>query len=290
MTESVKRRIGLANFLKARRARLRPEQFNLPTFQRRRTRGLRREEIAQLIGVGVSWYTWLEQGRDIQVSDQVLERLTVILQLNEEERKHLFALARDAMPPQDERDDEWLVQNTPYQTILDSFVYPARLVDRRLNVVGWNESANRTFSEYARRSGRDRNTTWFVFTHPYSREMLVHWERTARQSVAFLHAIRDQYPDDAWLKDLIADLQQASSEFRTWWPEHDILLTCQGFAEINHPLVGRLALQPTTFVVPSRPDLRMIVYTPLPQEDTDAKLRRLTGKDFAPLQDMDVRL
>jgi hypothetical protein len=144
-----------------------------------------------------------------------------------------------------------------------------------LNVVGWNESANRAFGEYARRTARDRNATWFIFTHSYSREMLVHWERIARQSVAFLHAIHDQYPDDVWLQELIADLQKASPEFRAWWPEHDILLTCQGLAEINHPQVGRLTMQPTTFVVPSRPDLRMVVYTPLPHEDTDARLRRL---------------
>src|SRR4030081_1401550 len=94
MTTNVKRRTGLADFLRTRRARLHPEQFGLSTGLRRRTRGLRREELAQLVGVGVSWYTWLEQGRDIQVSDQVLERIASILQLNEEERRHLFLLAR----------------------------------------------------------------------------------------------------------------------------------------------------------------------------------------------------
>src|SRR6266567_2396953 len=98
MRERVTRRAGLADFLQNRRARLHPEQFHLPTFQRRRARGLRREELAQLVGVGVSWYTWLEQGRDIQVSDQVLERLVSILQLNEEERRHLFFLARVQVP------------------------------------------------------------------------------------------------------------------------------------------------------------------------------------------------
>src|SRR6266567_1581479 len=98
MTEIVKRRAGLTDFLKTRRARLRPEQFDLPTFGKRRTNGLRREELAQLVGVGVSWYTWLEQGRDIQVSNQVLERLANILRLNEEERRHLFVLARVQVP------------------------------------------------------------------------------------------------------------------------------------------------------------------------------------------------
>src|SRR6202022_2253946 len=94
MRERVKSRAGLADFLQNRRARLQPEHYNFPTFQRRRARGLRREELAQLVGVGVSWYTWLEQGRDIQVSDQVLERLVSILRLNEEERRHLLLLAQ----------------------------------------------------------------------------------------------------------------------------------------------------------------------------------------------------
>jgi transcriptional regulator with XRE-family HTH domain len=98
MRETVKRRAQLADFLKTRRARLRPEQFDLPTYPRRRKPGLRREELAQLVGVGVSWYTWLEQGRDIHVSDQILSRLADILQLSEQERSHLFLLARGPLP------------------------------------------------------------------------------------------------------------------------------------------------------------------------------------------------
>src|SRR5882762_4309980 len=129
MRERVKRRAGLADFLQNRRARLHPEQFHLPTFQRRRTRGLRREELAQLVGVGVSWYTWLEQGRDIQVSNQVLERLADILQLNEEECRHLFILARGPASLPDEQGDERFAQHATYQIILDAFIYPARLLD-----------------------------------------------------------------------------------------------------------------------------------------------------------------
>src|SRR6266702_610205 len=145
MRERVKNRAGLADFLQNRRARLHPEQFALPTFQRRRARGLRREELAQLVGVGVSWYTWLEQGRDIQVFDQVLERLVSILQLNEEERRHLFLLARGPVLLPDEQENGRYAPNTTTQTILDGFIYPARLFDARLNVVGWNESANQVF-------------------------------------------------------------------------------------------------------------------------------------------------
>ena len=148
MSERVTRRAGLADFLQSRRARLQPEQFSFPTGQRRRTRGLRREELAQLVGVGVSWYTWLEQGRDIQVSDQVLERLASILRLNAQERRHLLLLAHSRAPLLEERDPEQHIPTATAQAILDGFRYPALIFDERLTVVGWNESANRVFGNY----------------------------------------------------------------------------------------------------------------------------------------------
>src|SRR5215470_12401570 len=284
MTETAKRHAGLADFLKNRRARLRPEQFDLPPFPRRRTHGLRREELAQLVGVGVDWYTWLEQGRDIRVSDQVLDRLAFILQLNDEERRHLFLLARGAVSSPSEQSNEIQAQSAPYQTLLDAFLYPARLMDRRMNMLACNESARQVFGDVSSRTARERNSIWFVLMNPASRERLVYWERAARGGVAFLHALYDQHPDDSWLRGLIADLQASSPEFRAWWPEHEILLTCHGLDEIHHPLVGRLALQPTTLIVPSRPDLQIIVYMPLPKVDTAAKLRVLmTGGDSLPM-------
>ncbi len=277
MRERVKRRAGLAAFLQNRRARLHPEEFHLPTFQRRRTRGLRREELAQLVGMGVSWYTWLEQGRDIQVSDQVLERLTAILRLTPEERRHLFLLAQGTIEPLDELDGRAQILNPAIQTILDGFIYPARVFDERVNVVGWNESANRVFGDYSSRTERERNGPWFLFMHPSARPFHVHWEREARRCLASLHARHDRYPDDRWLNELIAELQQASPEFRAWWPEHEIVLDCGSVYEINHPQVGRLALRQTSFPLPDQPGLQMVLYAPLAQEDTATKLRRLMG-------------
>jgi transcriptional regulator with XRE-family HTH domain len=271
MTESVKRRAGLADLLRTRRARLRPEQFGLPTVPRRHTPGLRREELALLVGVGISWYTWLEQGRDIHVSDHVLERLADILQLDEEERSHLFTLARAPNPLLDTQEHK--EQNTAYQAILDALgICPAYLVDRRLNVVAWNESASRVIGDFPNRSERERNIVWSTFVLSSSRKRFVHWERAARSCIARFRVMSDQYPDDRWLAELIADLQQASPEFRAWWPRHDILLTCNGSGEINHPLVGSLALQQTILALPERPDWQMVVHTPLPKADTAAKL------------------
>jgi transcriptional regulator with XRE-family HTH domain len=282
MAKIVKQRQALADFLKTRRARLRPEQFALPFFSGRRAPGLRREEVALLIGVGVSWYTWLEQGRDIHVSDQVLERLALILQLNKEEHCHLFALAHgpasSSRPSQSETRSRRGDLSSPYQTILDGLDYPAQLFDRRrMNVVAWNESSSRVFGDYAGRSERERNVAWATFMNPALRTFIGNWEQGARKSIALLRARVDQYPDDEWLTELVADLQQASPEFRAWWPQHDILLTCKGVNELNHPLVGPLSLQSTTLALPEQPDLLMTIYTPLPQSETVARLEALTA-------------
>jgi transcriptional regulator with XRE-family HTH domain len=275
MRERVERRAGLADFLQNRRSRLHPEQFHLPNIGRRRAHGLRREELAQLVGVGVSWYTWLEQGRNIQVSDQVLERLASILQLNAEERRHLFLLAQGPASPLTEQDGQMYLPNATAQAILDGFTYPARLFDGRMNVVGWNEGADRVFGDHSRRTARERNAAWFHFMRPSARALHVHWEYVARSCLASLHARYDQHPDDQWLSELIAELQQESPEFRAWWPEHEIVLDCGSLCELNHPLVGHLVLHPTVFPMPEQPDLGMVVYTPLAQEDTTAKLQML---------------
>jgi transcriptional regulator with XRE-family HTH domain len=272
MRETGTRHTHLADFLKTRRARLRPEQFDLPTYPRRRKPGLRREELAGLVGVGVSWYTWLEQGRDIHVSDQLLSRLADILQLNSQERSHLFFLARGPLP--DEQGREILEPLTAYQAILDGWgIYPALLVDQHLNVIAWNESGNRVFGDFSSRSERDRNAVWSTFMDPSQRERLVHWEQAARRSIALLRARSDRYTNETRFGELITDLHQASPEFRAWWPEHDVLFACHDQNEINHPRIGSLAFQGTTLVVPERPDLQIIVHTPLPKADTATKLR-----------------
>jgi hypothetical protein len=238
------------------------------------------------VGVGISWYTWLEQGRDIQVSDQVLSRLADILQLDAEERRHLFVLVRGHVPLPIAADGEKLSgelpENTPYQAILNAFINPAQLIDRHLNVVAWNNSANQLFGDYATRSKRERNLAWSLFTNPLERQRFVAWERAARGCIARLRAISDQYGNEAWLTELITDLQATSPEFRAWWPEHEILLKCSSSSEIYHPQVGKLAFQMTTLTVPQQPDWGLVVYTPLPQADTATRLDALMRRESNP--------
>ena len=278
MRDNTRRRAGLADFLRTRRARLHPEEFGFPALAGRRAPGLRREELAQLMGVGVSWYTWFEQGRDIHVSAQVLERLADVLRLDEAERGHLFTLARGTLPLPEPQ--ESTAENAAYQAILDALgICPAYLLDYRLNVVAWNESARRVIGDFASRSERERNLAWQTFVLSAARQRFANWEHAARQCMAMLRAKSDQYAGDKELEALIADLQQASPEFRAWWPRHDMLLPCNGSNTIMHPLVGQLALRQTVLAVPERPEWQMVVYTPLPQVGTEARLKALMKEE-----------
>jgi transcriptional regulator with XRE-family HTH domain len=273
MRNDSKRRAELADFLRTRRARLRPERFGLSTLGRRRTPGLRREEVAQLAGVGVSWYTWLEQGRAITVSDQVIERLAETFQLEKEERRHLFVLARGMVPVADESSE---IASPPpgLQAVLAALgTNPAYLIDHRFNLVAWNASACRVFGDFSVLSERERNRIWHLFVHPSSRQLYVDWEQAAQHAVMNFRAAYDQYIGDAWFEHFLTDLQQKSPEFRTLWSQHNVQGACDFYQEkeLNHPQVGRLFLSSTVLIVPVDPPLQMVTFTPCSQ-DTMTKL------------------
>ncbi len=276
MRNDAKRRTELADFLRTRRARLHPEQFGLATPGRRRTPGLRRDEVAHLTGVGVSWYTWLEQGRDITVSDQVLERLAQTFQLKQDERRHLFLLARGMVPVANASTE---TASLPHglQAILDALnTNPAYLLDHRFTLVAWNKSACRVFGDFSLLSERDLNRIWQIFVHPSSRQLFVDWAQAAHHAVMNFRAAYDQYTGDHQFEHLLADLQQKSPEFRTLWAQHNVEAACNFFQEkeLNHPQVGRLSLQNATLIVPVDPPLHLVTYTPSSQE-TLSKLATL---------------
>ncbi|WP_025717160.1 helix-turn-helix transcriptional regulator [Paenibacillus sp. 1-18] len=268
------RRVELGDFLRTRRERLDPQEYGFPAGGRRRTTGLRREELAQVAGVGVSWYTWLEQGRDINVSPQVLDSIARALQLDWVERRHMFDLAID--PAARELPNQGPTYDPVLQGILDSWGWcPAYAVDRRWNYVAWNEAASEVFADYGKLTGRDRNLVWYLFTHPSQRQLLVHWEREARKCLALFRASSDQFADDPWFREFSHELSEASPEFREWWPLHDIRIAHTGHKELNHPVAGKLSLRPTTLMPAEFPELKILLYIPLPQENTAEKLQRL---------------
>ena len=264
----------LGNFLRTRRSRLTPEVVGLPRGNRRKTPGLRRAEVAQLVGVSVDWYTWLEQGRSITPSTQVVERLAQALRLDATERTHLFLLAQQQPPPALALDTE--IVSPALQRFLDRFDgRPAFVSGRRWDILAWNAAGCAVFGDFRRRTGRERNTIWGIFTNPLSRQFVVDWEADARRLLAQFRNSCGRYPGDAQLTELIHDLQVASPEFRAWWPDHEVRGGQEGQKTLNHPQVGYLLFERLTFQVFDTPDLRVTVYTPLEEADTPRKMAQL---------------
>jgi transcriptional regulator with XRE-family HTH domain len=267
------RRTELADFLRAHRARIRPAQFGLPARARRRTPGLRREEVAELIGVGVTWYTWLEQGRAIRVSVEVLEALARVLQLSADERAYLFALAQRPLPPAQTSD---LAPVSPVlQTMLDALEpYPANLRDDRWYVLAWNR-AESLIADWAALPPVQRHVVWNMFTNLPLRQMAVEWSTDARTQLALFRMASRRHAGASWLADLSEHLEHVSPEFRTWWSQHEVQQQRERAIVLQHPRVGRLVLQRMVFTVESNPSLSLRVLLPLPDADTAARLHRL---------------
>ncbi|NGZ76572.1 helix-turn-helix transcriptional regulator [Saccharibacillus alkalitolerans] len=274
MREESKKTKPLAEFLRTRRARLTPEQVGLPVGGRRRTQGLRREEVAVLAGISVDWYTWLEQGRDIQVSAQVLDSLSRTLRLDPQERRHLFLLA--AGHPPAERHEPQLEVSPLLQMFLDrQGDSPAFAVNARWDIVGWNRAAALVFGDYEAMSARERNTIWRLFTTEYARRLLgEQWEQNARHRLAQFRANYAHAAGDPWWEEMIADLQACSGEFREWWPLHQVLHAPEGEKRLMHPTAGILRFGHLSLQAIDSADLQVTVNLPLDAE-TRERMKRL---------------
>ncbi len=264
----------LGDFLRTRRARLTPGDVGLPQGNRRKTPGLRRAEVAQLVGVSVDWYTWLEQGRPITPSTQVLECLVQTLRLDANERTHLFLLAQQQAPPALLQEAE--IVSPALQHFLDQFgTRPAFVSGRRWDILAWNDAGCAVFGDFRRMTPREHNTIWGIFTNPLSRQFVVDWEEDARHLLAQFRSSCGRYPGDAQLTELIHDLMLTSPEFRAWWPDHEVRGGQEGRKKLNHPQVGYLLFERLTFQVFDTPDLKVTVYTPLEEADTPRKVVQL---------------
>lgn len=273
------RRMDLASFLRARRERLSPEQVGLPRRARRRTPGLRREEVAELIGVGVTWYTWLEQGRPIQASTDVLENLARLFRLDSDERAHLFQLAHRSVPPTPPAPGE-VVRPVLREVLAALEPVPAHIRDRRWNVLAWNRAESLLVDWHAHRPD-ERNIVWHHFTNPTFRRIMVNWEREARGMLAEFRLESGQHAEDPWFASLIGQLRETSAEFRLWWPLHEVRRERELPIEIRHPDVGCLLFQPVTVAFTTEPRLLMRILMPVSEADTAARLQVLMER--APL-------
>ncbi|GHO82347.1 helix-turn-helix transcriptional regulator [Dictyobacter formicarum] len=264
----------LAAFLRSRRARLSPEQVGLPRGQRRRTPGLRRAEVALLAGVTPEWYTWLEQGRDIHVSVQFLESLARALQLDANERAHLFLLAH-RQPPPVETFFPTTISPTLHQFLTHLGTIPACVFDPRLNVIAWNAASRVVFGYSATMLERERNLIWRLFTHPLINQGSKEWEELARVYLAQFRVGYGRFIEDPWWTTQIAELSQISRAFRELWARHDVLNMSEGRKSMQHPLVGELIFDFLWLQTVDSSDLRLLIHTPQNNSGTTEKIERL---------------
>lgn len=256
------RREALADFLRMRRARLAPEEVGLPPGGRRRTDGLRREEVALLASVGVSWYTALEQGRDIHPSEQVLESLAETLRLSADEREHLFRLAGQPAPMRTLPADEQI--SPALQLMIQALdPHPAYVVGRYWDSLLWNRAAELVFALNDGIPPYPQNVIWRAFADP-AREQAPEREGIGRALVARFRADSARYPGDPRFAQLIADLQQVSGRFRLWWSQHDVSSTPDCHKNIQHATLGLLQFEQMALEAPTNPDLRVMIYAAQP--------------------------
>jgi transcriptional regulator with XRE-family HTH domain len=247
---------ALGDFIRAHRERLSPQAVGLPPGPRRRTPGLRREEVAQLCGVSPTWYTWIEQGRPVSASADALARIAVALQLSRAERAYLFELAAQRDPAEPDP----AAADAP-ATLLETVQLvnaPAYVLDRQWNALAWNERAADLFVGWLDGT-HDRNLLRFTFTEPTARELIVDWETRARRLAAEFRADSIRHLSDAPTRGLIDTLTSTSDAFARFWASQDVGEREGGRREFNHPRDGRVVYDQITFKPAHREDLKLVV-------------------------------
>ncbi|MGP4052762.1 helix-turn-helix domain-containing protein [Streptomyces sp. 2A115] len=271
-------RAELSEFLRTRRARLKPEDVGLPDFGRyRRVPGLRREELAQLAGVSVAYYTRLEQGNGRHVSAEVLDAIARALRLSDAEHAHLTHLAK---PKQQKKKPAGRAQQVrgPLRTLLDTMDgVPAILVGRRSDILVWNRMAAAVFGDWTELPAREQNWARLVFLRPEYRDLFVDWEHKASDIVSQLRMDAGSHPDDPRLSALVGELSVKSEEFRRLWATHDVKERCHGIQRLHHPLVGELDLRLESFHQADAHEQMLVTYHAEPNSPSAEALRLLAS-------------
>jgi transcriptional regulator with XRE-family HTH domain len=255
---SPEQRRELGAFLSNQRARLQPAEFGLPEGPRR-TPGLRREEVAVLAGVSVSWYTWLEQGRDIQASADTLRRVSEVLRLDRVEAAHLFALSSRAPPPvaASEKLSDGL------RMLVEAIdPIPAYIRNARLDILAWNGAIADLFVDYGSLQPHERNTLRLLFLYMPYRTLILDWEQMARGMISSFRAARAKAQDQAPFDELVEELSKVSEEFRAWWPDTHVQGFDEGSKRLRHPTKGHIEFIYIALAPEGRPDLSLVTYIP----------------------------
>jgi transcriptional regulator with XRE-family HTH domain len=270
------RRLELAAFLRSRRARITPEQVGLPPGPRRRTPGLRREEVAQLAGVGVTWYTWLEQGRPINASVQVLDAIARTLRLDVAEREHLYNLADVPSVP---LPADCGCITDEIQTILDALVpLPAAVYSSRYDLLAWNDAYAAVFPRMVERPPGQRNVLWQLFVALDCCSPFINRDQELPQMVATMRATFGRHLGEPAWTEFVRRLAAESPDFARMWAAHDVASPGTRLKIFRHPAVGEVRMNTSSFAAAAAPESRMIVYTPV-DDETRERIHTLLTTD-----------
>ena len=257
----------LAGFLRSRREMLRPEEAGIEPGPRRRTPGLRREEVAQMSGVSVTWYTWLEQGRKITVSGQVLEGLARALRLSAAERRHLYTLAGVAFSPDTPQP---AVVNPTLRALVETLdPNPAHVTNICWDLLAYNRAYEQLVGGLDGLPDEQRNSIWLLFTRPSMRTLLVDWQREAKDILGQFRASVGRYPNDPRVRELLEALAAASPDFVAMWSEHPVQAYAPAMKRFQHPMAGRVTFNTTKLTVAEDHNQHLVVF--LPASPTDAQ-------------------
>jgi transcriptional regulator with XRE-family HTH domain len=267
-----------AEFLRSCRARIKPADLGLPAPQRRRTEGLRREDVAALSGVSVAWYTWLEQGRAMRVSDEVLERISHTFRLNDDERVYLFSLVQHR-PPRLQQEPQ---SDAPEDLVrmLQVVAVPALVMNLRWDVLAWNDLNTAFFRDYSLLPLAERNLIDLLFTRPSYYKDPQDFESMARRILAKLRVDYSNAGDDPKFEAMIRRLDNTSAIFRRIWRAPEINVKSYGVHRFLHAQYGELAFENGTFVPDGHPTLRVVLCTPHDER---------TGKTLAEVREQGPR-
>ncbi|HWA50602.1 MAG TPA: helix-turn-helix transcriptional regulator [Dongiaceae bacterium] len=263
---------SLGTYLRDRRAKLDPTALGFPSM-RRRTPGLRREEVAQRANVSATWYTWLEQGRGGAPSADVLDRIARALMLTEAEREHIFLLALGRPPEVRPRTTEGVTPRL--QRVLDSLELCLGLVKNATwDIVAWNRAAATVLIDYAKLAPEQRNILRLLFCNPAVRAKMPNWESDVRAVVAAFRLETARAGVSERAKALVEELSQASPAFAAMWRDNAVSRHGEGVKRMKHPIAGPLTFDYSTFAVDGRPDLGLVIYTPATPADAE-RVRKL---------------
>lgn len=279
---------ALSAFLKSQRAKISPESAGLPAGTRRRTPGLRREEVAQLAGVSTTWYTWLEQGRDIQASPSVLDCVAAALRLNADERRYLYSLAADGGAAARLSESAAAPIPPALRKIIDELTYcPVIVSDRMCNIVAWNEAASFVFLDFERIPAEERNMIRLLFARREFRRLAVNWEQFASGFLSLFRSYYGRHVGDGWYNLFLAEMTAGYPEFRDMWEHGQVSYAPEVHLEFRHAKAGKMVYELTSLGMSGQEDLRLSIYTPAAGTTTESKLRRLMHEPGSAPSDAD---